>query len=202
LIATLYALDATAPARDERGSEEPDAQFAFMDELPAKCSKCQGDEKSDAWCKTWGNHCPRRAALKADERGSAEPGKPRPEFLTLAEKHGARITGTPDGKNPIEVVFSVDAWRAFDAATAPARDGSEPQPSGWVQCPECLAGFPIKDGKRAEPQGLTDYEIHEWWSSENGLEDCEMCKSVDFFTVVRAVEAKLAARASAGKDKP
>lgn len=38
---------------------------------------------------------------------------------------------------------------------------------------------------------LTDEQIREWWASENGLEDCDMGKLVDFTAVVRAVEAKL-----------
>lgn len=42
--------------------------------------------------------------------------KPRAEFLAQAEACGARVTGKPDGSEPIEIVFSVDAWRAFDAA--------------------------------------------------------------------------------------
>ena len=39
--------------------------------------------------------------------------------------------------------------------------------------------------------GLTDGEIGDWWRSENGLEDCDMCMFPDFAQVVRAVEAKL-----------
>lgn len=41
---------------------------------------------------------------------------PRPELLAMAMEAGACLTGTPDGLKPIEVVFSVEAWRAFDAA--------------------------------------------------------------------------------------
>ena len=37
---------------------------------------------------------------------------------------------------------------------------------------------------------LTVSQICEWWASENGLEDCEMCKITDFLRVVRAVEEK------------
>ena len=39
--------------------------------------------------------------------------------------------------------------------------------------------------------GLTDKEIRNWWSSENGLEDCDICKIDDFVMVVKAIEAKL-----------
>ena len=38
---------------------------------------------------------------------------------------------------------------------------------------------------------LTDEEIKKWWASENGLEDCDMCKIDDFVMVARAIEAKL-----------
>lgn len=37
---------------------------------------------------------------------------------------------------------------------------------------------------------LTDEQIRDWWASENGLEDCEMCKLTDFLRAVRAVEEK------------
>jgi hypothetical protein len=39
--------------------------------------------------------------------------------------------------------------------------------------------------------GLTDQEIRDWWRIENGLEDCNMAKLVDFTLAVRAIEAKL-----------
>lgn len=49
----------------------------------------------------------------------------RKEFLDLAEACGARITGKPDGSEPVEVIFSIDAWRAFDAAQSPAAPAGE-----------------------------------------------------------------------------
>lgn len=41
-----------------------------------------------------------------------------------------------------------------------------------------------------EREPLTVSQIRDWWASENGLEDCEMCKLTDFLRVVRAVEEK------------
>lgn len=41
--------------------------------------------------------------------------KPRPEFLDTAVACGAVITGKPDGSEPITIVFTIDAWRRFDA---------------------------------------------------------------------------------------
>jgi hypothetical protein len=49
------------------------------------------------------------------EAGSEPDDKPRPELLALAEAAGALITGTPDGQESVEVVFSTSAWRAFDS---------------------------------------------------------------------------------------
>jgi len=46
----------------------------------------------------------------------------------------------------------------------------------------------------AEP-ALSCEEIRKWWMSDNDLEDCDMCKLDDFTKVVRAVEARCAARA-------
>lgn len=49
--------------------------------------------------------------------------KPREEFLDMALQCGARLTGKPDGSEPITVVFSIEAWRAFDAARANTPQG-------------------------------------------------------------------------------
>jgi len=42
--------------------------------------------------------------------------KPRPEFLDLALKCGADLTGKPDGYEAVTVVFSIEAWAKFDLA--------------------------------------------------------------------------------------
>lgn len=47
---------------------------------------------------------------------SAPPLKPRRALLELAQQCGAILTGKPDGSEPISLVFSIEAWRAFDAA--------------------------------------------------------------------------------------
>lgn len=39
---------------------------------------------------------------------------------------------------------------------------------------------------------LTDEQIYDWWASENGMEDFDLCKMEHFCKVVRAVEQKLA----------
>jgi hypothetical protein len=43
--------------------------------------------------------------------------------------------------------------------------------------------------KPQQRKPLTDDEIRKWWGTENGLEDCDMCKIDDFVKVVRAIEA-------------
>jgi hypothetical protein len=69
-----------------------------------------------------------------------EKTKPREELLSLAKSSGARITGKPDGSEPIEVVFSIDAWRKFDAAVLPqvgeaTRKIAEYDANGnWFEC--------------------------------------------------------------------
>lgn len=47
--------------------------------------------------------------------------------------------------------------------------------------------------RAAQPgwEPLSQKEISQWWGSENGLEDCNMCDVYDFTQVVRAVEKKL-----------
>lgn len=41
--------------------------------------------------------------------------KPCPELLAMAETCGAKITGKPDGSEPISIVFTPEAWRMFSA---------------------------------------------------------------------------------------
>lgn len=40
----------------------------------------------------------------------------RRAVLALAESHGAKITGKPDGSEAVSVVFTPDAWCAFSDA--------------------------------------------------------------------------------------
>lgn len=44
--------------------------------------------------------------------------KYRKELLDTAIACGAVLTGKPDGSESITVLFSIDAWRAFDVATS------------------------------------------------------------------------------------
>lgn len=54
--------------------------------------------------------------MSEELRADAQTG--REEFLVLAESCGARLTGKPDGSESITVIFTIDAWRKFDAALA------------------------------------------------------------------------------------
>lgn len=49
--------------------------------------------------------------------------KPRAELLALAEHCGAVLTGKTDGSEAITVVFTISAWRAFDAALLKTPNG-------------------------------------------------------------------------------
>jgi hypothetical protein len=49
---------------------------------------------------------------------------------------------------------------------------------------------------------MTEEQIHAWWQSENGLEDCNMSRRADFLLVVRAVEQKLASLAKPQPAEP
>lgn len=56
----------------------------------------------------------------------------RGKLLALAEECGARITGKPNGSEPVEVVFPIPAWRRFDIATAaPASLPASPELTVW-----------------------------------------------------------------------
>lgn len=46
------------------------------------------------------------------------------------------------------------------------------------------------EASQAQRVPLSDAQIHDWWRSENSLEDCDMCRFADFAQVVRALELK------------
>ncbi len=46
------------------------------------------------------------------------------------------------------------------------------------------------EASQAQRVPLTDAQIHDWWRSENSLEDCDMCRFADFAQVVRVFELK------------
>jgi hypothetical protein len=41
----------------------------------------------------------------------------------------------------------------------------------------------------AQREPLTQQQIEDWWASNHGLEDCDLCRLQDFTKVIRAVEA-------------
>ncbi len=49
---------------------------------------------------------------------------------------------------------------------------------------------PAAQGDARHP--LTEGQIRDWWRSDNGLEECDLCKFEDFAKVVHAVEARAA----------
>jgi hypothetical protein len=61
----------------------------------------------------------------------------------------------------------------------------------WREVTDGSAGVLLYTTPQRTWVGLTDEEIKKWWASENGLEDCDMCKIDDFLMAVQAIEAKL-----------
>lgn len=96
--------------------------------------------------------CVARPATQSDERelpplpSSSEQPKPRAQFLALAEQCGARITGKPDASEPIEIVFTVQAWRRFDSA-AVEQAPAQTLPDGFVLVPREPTEEMIKAGQ-------------------------------------------------------
>lgn len=68
----------------------------------------------------------------------------------------------------------------------------------WCMVEQVAAGQAEKDVMKdngyvfdkSERAPLSEKEIREWWSHENGLEDCDPCKLEDFTRMIRAVEEK------------
>ena len=57
-----------------------------------------------------------------------------PRLLALAEASGAMITGKPDGSEGVAVVFTIDAWRKFDATLSLGAHSADPV---LKPCPFC-----------------------------------------------------------------
>lgn len=58
-------------------------------------------------------------------------------LLQLAENCGARITGKPDGSEPVMVEFTPTAWQAFDVALRPQITKDTGAPIVTIQpCPQ------------------------------------------------------------------
>ena len=77
--------------------------------------------------------------------------EPRKEFLDLALSCGAKLTGKPDGTEAITVVFTIDAWRAFDAAclsqTRVTTERKGPLSKDQIREVFLTHGFTIKEGQ-------------------------------------------------------
>lgn len=99
----------------------------------------------------------------------AVPVEPTPHMLLLASD--------VDGLEPI--MF-------YGGAEKPAgefKDRFELR-SVWLEKPPAPQPLP------QERKPLTYEQIREWWSSENGLEDCDIAELTEFADVVRTVEEK------------
>lgn len=78
-------------------------------------------------------------------RAAEQSGIYREELLQLAEQCGMKMTGKPDGSEPIEIVFSIDAWRKFDVATRSAQ--GEVLSRDQIRSIFMAHGFTIKEGQ-------------------------------------------------------
>lgn len=71
--------------------------------------------------------------------------------------------------------------------------------AGYSAAVEAAPGAPGQEA--AAVQAMSEQQIWDWWASENGLEDCNMCKLEHFRRMVRAVEEKLAALPAGAGEK-
>lgn len=85
----------------------------------------------------------------------------RTEYLDAALACGAVLTGTPDGSEAITVVFTIEAWRAFDLAQ------QAPQP---VQQPAAVVnGWATEDGERVVSASTMDRARRDGGATLSGL---------------------------------
>jgi uncharacterized UPF0160 family protein len=84
-----------------------------------------------------------------------------------------------------------DVWkvRALQAEAVIEKFMAQPEQTPYITMPPSTPMWSIP--LQRTWVGLTDDEIRKWWASENGLEDCDMCKIDDFVMVAQAIEAKL-----------
>ena len=100
------------------------------------------------------------------------------------ENHADQYHFYPAGQSPyLDNVDECHAVYTRPQAREPLMGGDDRRHIICL-CPDCTK--PAR-----ELVGLTDAEIRDWWRIENGLEDCNMAKLVDFTLAVRAIEAKL-----------
>ena len=100
------------------------------------------------------------------------------------ENHADQYHFYPAGQSPyLDNVDELHAVYTRPQAREPLMGGDDRRHIICL-CPDCTK--PAR-----ELVGLTDAEIRDWWRIENGLEDCNMAKLVDFTLAVRAIEAKL-----------
>lgn len=127
-----YALGALLRGEQTEGQIEvqADCQFDF-NEFDAGILQALRDLRTKYIERNDSSEIQRQASLLNAQRRwideGARPGtflptlKYRQSFLDTALSSGATLTGKPDGSEAVTVVFSIDAWRAFDLATAPER---------------------------------------------------------------------------------
>jgi hypothetical protein len=120
----------------------------------------------------------------------------------------AKLSAIQSHKPVASIYVATDGSREFDdwrcdlpigrtelyaaPVAQPAYDEAALIAKGWTlqDCKICGESATAYVSPKQPAEALTDKEISMWWASENGLEDCDMCRIEDFLKVVRAVEAK------------
>lgn len=87
-----------------------------------------------------------------------------------------------------EVMGLVDAHARRTYAHAEDADSGRVEIEAKLR--ELLPVWQPIEASQAQRVPMTDAQIHDWWRSENSLEDCDMCRFADFAQVVRAFELK------------
>lgn len=104
-------------------------------------------------------------------------------------------------ERPFELQDS-EVWECLPLYAAPIQPRqAEPETKYGADAVEVLIAAGMVKPRQAPSDALTDGQVHDWWKSENGLEDCDPCKWVDFLAIVRAVEKKLAILSPQGDRK-
>ncbi|EER60449.1 hypothetical protein AcdelDRAFT_1974 [Acidovorax delafieldii 2AN] len=85
-------------------------------------------------------------------------------------------------------------WPTAPGVHKPVYSHGPNKPSHGPALDSRLRKYPVFTPQPTQAQAgavpLTVSQIRKWWESDNGMEDCDMCRLTDFLRVVRAVEER------------
>ena len=120
---------------------------------------------------------------KALAQPAAQPTEPSKDIcVEQDERVFTRIAAMKAQQEPAGEPVGVVVATRWNADGVTTRYEAAFRPSAAIKAGDMLYTRP------AVP--LTDEQIQIWWASENGLEDCNMAKLLDFTQVIRAIEAE------------